>query len=1248
MSKSASFTLLTSLTFCFLFKTTSAQMVMDMDCIGTELTIMEQQHCHVMALVPTCCATQIAVANGNWFSGSTWSTGTVPLAGENVYIPEGYTVTYNGSSNEAINWIRVNGVLNFATNMNTKLFVGTLVVDTEGKMTMGTFASPIASNYTCEIIFADQGPINTIWDPYFFSKGMVMQGEFESYGAYKKSFTEVNSGLSAGSNKLTLASTPTGWKVGDKIVLAGTYSAVTTAADLNNWQHDEELIVTSISGSDIYFQNVYDGGSVLLFDHNPPAGYGLKVHVANLTRNVSFKTENYAMLPSSERGHCMFMHTLNVTVNNTAFIGLGRTDKNMMISDPVVNEMGELVSGGENPRGRYACHFHHGGPSDPTVTPAYVYNCVVDGTPGWGFVNHQSFVNMDNNVAYNFRGSAFVSEDGNEIGSMTNNIAIKGLVDKSGINRKDRIMAFDMGFDGTGFWMQSPNIDYANNVAVSCGGSAFSLFSDDDDLPPGKRYLFPTSTLSDPSIAGGEEYIYQGVIPIRSNTGSIAYNSYVGFSIWTHMKNSDDIGNFSISEYSPYTHNKQSVIENFKFWNIYATGIDISYSSQVTFKNGLLLGDLANRFDGIESADPAFGYAFHANTNGSSYYYDNLQVEGWKYGAVVFRSDDQFVFDDEEYNFHTSKIIGGHYTNITYPLHPEEGYDYDFVNGYYIFPKYFEISGDPVITSAAPDSYPIADFTFSQIGNNTLQLNAGLSYDTDPAVSSNGSGIAAYVWTLPGGTNIYGMDPCHQFPAPGTYSVTLKVYDCKGQASSITKNVLVENTEYTNCIINSGFEDNRFSTSSSINSTKSAFQAGWFYKGAWINANGKMLIGLSPGYQRTIVQTMQDDYIRKGIVEFSFQAKNQGTNTSDNSLIAEVYGVNSEFEYNDASISGGITKWNNNDMAFTADLLFQEEFGNTSYGWQTFKRDVDFGDGYKFIVVRFASQNLKAGQQDTTGLDNICLPCVCDIPGGGLPDELTSTSARLIWDNVGAESYLIQYKQGGGTWTTDTVSNTFFALTDLTPGTLYVWRISALCDGAYTAYSANYKFTTPELGSECTSPVDLSVSYITNNAATFNWNAVPGAINYKLSYKSAGSSAWTTIVTNQNSYRVTGLSSSMVYNWRVRSECAEGWKPNSGIATFTTLSLKEALELGDENNILANMYPNPADEVVQFMMNCESEQEVTFKLYDLSGKLILTKTVIADQGVSVVQVDISEVAAGTYLVKANSDEMTITDKLIIY
>lgn len=1226
-------------------------MVMDMDCTGDEMDPMTREHCKVMALVPICCATQTAIANGNWFSGSTWSSGNVPVAGENVYIPDDITITYNGSSNEAINWLRINGELKFSTNINTKLVVETIVVDTEGKLRMGTSANPVQSSYTCEVVFSDQGPINTIWDPYKLSKGIIMQGEYESRGAFKTPYVEMNSGTSAGSNKLTLASIPEGWNVGDKLVIAGITTGTTGAIDNENKQHDEVLIITAISGNEIYFQNMQDLSSVLLFNHTPPDGYGLKMHVSNLTRNVIFRTENWETVPFSERGHCMFMHTLNVDINNTLFLGCGRTNKGMLVTDPIVNDMGDLISGGGNPRGRYACHFHHGGPSDNTVTPANVYDCVVDGTPGWGFVNHQSFVTMDHNVAYNFKGSAFVTEDGNEIGSMTYNMAVKGLFDNSGFIMTDRVLVFDFGYDGTGYWLQSPNIDYAYNIAASCAGSGFFLFTEHELLPDNKRYLIPTSTLLDHTIAGANESMYQAVIPLRSNVGSIVYNSSIGFSIWAHMTNDDDVGGFASNKYQDFTHDKHTVIEGFKFWAIYTTGFHLSYSSQVHFKSGLLLGDLENRFETVDAAAPSSGYAFYsgAGAGGSNYIYENLQVEGWNKGILSFRTDDKLMWDDKENNYRTTKLIGGSLSNINYVIVPEDGINEYYETESFVFAKYFEVSGNPSFSSTLPDLSPIADFTYTQSGNKTIHLDASmLSYDLDQVVNTAGNGIAAAVWTLSDGSEFYGTDAYYQFPSNGSFPVTLTVYDCKGQTSSITKNVYVETADYKNAIVNSGFEGSEIDVTSMANSSPASIAKGWINTGNWRLVNGKISLGLSVGNQKPILQVIQDDYLRKGIVEFSFQAKNQGRTPDDNQLIAEVYGVNGEFEYKDPAVSGQITKWNNNDSTFSYDLLFQEDFGTAAFGWTTFKRDVDFGDGYQFIIVRFSSSNLKSGQSDTSALDNVCLPCKCEIPEGGFADELFSTSATLVWDNVGANSYLVKHKANSGIWIIDTVNNTYLELKSLTPNTRYQWMVSALCDDVYTEYSLTNKFTTPIDGSECTSPTILATNYVTDNTAMFSWNAIPGALNYKVSYKLDTDTKWTIAYTLKNSITITGLNSGASYTWGVRTECAEGWKPNSSGMSFTTLLTREGNGIDNENDLLASVYPNPADEVIQVMMYCETEQDVKLSIYDLAGKLIVSKTVTGDTGNSVVQFDISDIAAGTYIIKASNSETFVTDKLVIF
>ena len=57
--------------------------------------------------------TVTSVTSGDWFSGSTWSNGTVPTTDDIVLIDDAYTVTYAGSSTDSIKTIGVKGVLTF-------------------------------------------------------------------------------------------------------------------------------------------------------------------------------------------------------------------------------------------------------------------------------------------------------------------------------------------------------------------------------------------------------------------------------------------------------------------------------------------------------------------------------------------------------------------------------------------------------------------------------------------------------------------------------------------------------------------------------------------------------------------------------------------------------------------------------------------------------------------------------------------------------------------------------------------------------------------------------------------------------------------------------------------------------------------------------------------------------------------------------------------------------------------------------
>jgi hypothetical protein len=87
----------------------------------------------------------------------------------------------------------------------------------------------------------------------------------------------------------------------------------------------------------------------------------------------------------------------------------------------------------------------------------------------------------------------------------------------------------------------------------------------------------------------------------------------------------------------------------------------------------------------------------------------------------------------------------------------------------------------------------------------------------------------------------------------------------------------------------------------------------------------------------------------------------------------------------------------------------------------------------------------------------------------------------------------------------------------------------------------------------CTAPGGLNASAITTSGATLSWAAVSGATSYDVDYKLSTSSTWAAAVTGttSTSVNINGLSSSSVYDWRVKTNCS-GSTSAYATAQFTT------------------------------------------------------------------------------------------------
>ncbi|MEL6207442.1 MAG: G8 domain-containing protein, partial [Pseudomonadota bacterium] len=570
-------------------------------------------HMPSMALVPLDQVTHTAVQSGDWSDPATWG-GAVPGEGAKVHVPAGLRVTVDTTLAPEIKTLRVDGTLDFATDRTTELRVDTLVTTTSGTLEIGTAAAPIAEGVTATIVFADDGAIDQNWDPTLVSRGAILHGTTTIYGAQKAAFTTLETQPLAGATEITLDAPPSGWRVGDTIAIAGT--------DPKDPTTDETRVITEIVGNTVRF------AVPLERDHVAPRP-DLDVHVANLTRNVVFTSENTAI---DHRGHVMVMHTNDADVNFAAFDDLGRSDKTVPYDDWVLPELNPVepeLLGGDNVRGRYSFHVHRGG-TDKDDNPAKVNGSVVTDGPGWGFVNHSSNVNFTNNVTHNVVGAAYYTEAGDEIGSFIGNIAMRTVnpdfpletgetvetsITDNGIPRRDsflgeegvgdptdpggRELRQDYGFQGDGFWFHGPNVQVENNVVTGASGHAYIWWAEGliERFPDGsvRQMTHDAATVPGGDLIGPDGtqvQIYD--TPISSFDGNQGYSATNGLRFFYFQTDFFGPGVYEEAGVTPpppaYDAQLRSTIAKTTIWNVERTGLDASYANNITLKDSTFIG----------------------------------------------------------------------------------------------------------------------------------------------------------------------------------------------------------------------------------------------------------------------------------------------------------------------------------------------------------------------------------------------------------------------------------------------------------------------------------------------------------------------------------------------------------------------------------------------------------------------------------------------------------------------------------
>ncbi len=1044
----------------------------------------------LVLILPSGSETHTAVASGDWSATSTWQDGIIPPAGAKVLIPDGVDVRYDLNSDVRLDTVRVDGALRFANDRNTKIVLDTLFAPTKtAVLEIGTPTAPIPAQFSAKILITGDrrdANGNTAFAPgdtKQFGRGVVSKGKVTMHGAKKDSYLELAGDARIGDTFLTFKQIPSGWQIGDILVLAGTGSSPLdpvyprppfslefdwfSRVLANQALDTERLKITGIEGNKVYFehQDVTTGDRTRLrFNHLRPTGVtkpvgvtaDFAIHVGNLSRNIEISSEsgnnlsgrdisNAGNLVGEEpfingnlgsvtqdptnpkrtivvkgnvryvidfterineiwkRGHAMFMHNSDVDIAYVAFWHLGRTDKNRDL-DEVGVQLDKKIGNGTNQRGRYGVHFHRTGTLDWMGVPSHIQGCAIWGSPGWGIAHHDANLTVEDNVIYEVLGTAIMQESGAEIGTWRRNLAMKtyggapfispmqGSVGSAFYDRgSNRLENFDYGYEGVGFWLHGAGqIAGEDNISAGAVNAGFASFGNGDSglknrlVANIETRLLPSSQRDVARNLADGSLVEVSAIPIRQLKRLVAYNTTHIVHVWGHTRREGDALYFNVTvndtTWVP-AHPYFSVVEDFLGWELRGNGIRVEYSGNYHFR------------DGIAVVSPSDNRRSAIKMNGNSSDFENVVFVGY--------TDATYVPHDISPAYNRN-FRGSEFRNVTFKSSVRLPFN-KYVTG--DFGAYSRVINTTFDAPASPIAAPVPAFTPTAVGGLAVKLDASASASADSAdASATSKGIWSYGWDLnnDGKIDEFGRIFYHYFPAAGSYTVTLKVWDKYGATASIPQTFDVSLTDYTNAFTNGDFANpaaiNNTSNYNSFSSHSVWHVYGNLDEGKAPNAEG--VLKIAGGTFGGAAQFVNDNRMRRGTQTFGFRARTTGGDGTR--FRVRLYGIKGEFENNNLAFGEDPSRtdgWPVRAGAFPyeATLLVDKNLaGNVADGatstWKNFSFNVDLGTGFDRIVVQSSAYQSLSGSA-AFEIDDVSLvgpgTAVALPPALNLPPDVT-------------------------------------------------------------------------------------------------------------------------------------------------------------------------------------------------------------------------------------------------------------------
>ena len=159
----------------------------------------------------------------------------------------------------------------------------------------------------------------------------------------------------------------------------------------------------------------------------------------------------------------------------------------------------------------------------------------------------------------------------------------------------------------------------------------------------------------------------------------------------------------------------------------------------------------------------------------------------------------------------------------------------------------------------------------------------------------------------------------------------------------------------------------------------------------------------------------------------------------------------------------------------------------------------------------------------------------------------------------------------------------------------------------------------------CESPAATYVTGIEAEKAKISWDAVPGATTYNVRFRAVGEIDWheKTVDAPKTFVKLKALSCDTDYEWQVQADCDGGPSDYTEIAGFSTLSCR----IGDAADAGFDIYPNPANTVLNVELENELNGDAFMQITDFTGKIVMQQNLSA----TLTGIDLTELPSGIYI-----------------